>query len=230
MGESLLQCAIRGGSVPIVHMLMERGFSVSSKGAYGYTPLHQVAYTSNLSLCEFLLDQGGNLDALSTNGSTPLLVACREGQIALVECMLRYGADPVDGGDKGVTPLMIAAAEGHDRIIQLLVEYGANINEPTTFELRTPLHEAVEGGHLQTCMTILQFGGTPSITALDADGASPIDVASALCRPDIADHLRTHASISPLHFSPKRPDKKPSTSPPILSTLPLPSLLSAEAS
>ncbi len=225
-----MQAAIRGGSVAIVHMLLERGYSVSSKGAYGYTPLHQVAYTSNLPLCEFLLNQGGNLDALSTNGSTPLLVACREGQTTLAECMLRYGADPMDGGDKGVTPIMIAAAEGHDEIVRILVEYGANINEATSFELRTPLHEAAEGGHFGTCLTILQLGGIPSITALDADGASPIDVALALPRPDIAELLKSHPSIATINFSSKVSDKKRiSENRHILSTLPLPSQL-AEAS
>jgi len=174
-------------------MLLERGFSICSKGAYGYTPLHQVAYTSNVKLCEFLLHQGANLDALSMNGSTPLLIASREGQLGLVECMLKYGADPMDGGDKGLTPLSLAAAEGHSNIVRLLVEYGADINEATGFERRTPLHEAVEGGHVDTCKTILELGGYPSITSLDTDGASPVDVALAICRPDIADILKTYS-------------------------------------
>lgn len=158
--------------------------------------MHLVAYTPHLALCEFLIQQGGNLDALSLNGSTPLLIASREGQTSLVECMLRNGADPMDGGDKGLTPLIMAAAEGHSSIVRLLVKYGADINEPSTLERRTPLHEAVEGCHIDTCLTILDLGGLPSITTLDADGASPVDIALALCRPDIAALLKSHPQVT----------------------------------
>lgn len=201
-------------------MLLERGFSVSSKGAYGYTPLHQVAYTSNVKLCQFLLDRGANLDALSMNGSTPLLIASREGQTGIVECMLKNGADPMDGGDKGLTPLLLAAAEGHSDVVRLLVEFGADINEANGVELRTPLHEAVEGSHADTCLTILQLGGCTSILALDADGASPVDVALALSRPDIAKLLTSFEDISPTMFSVKSP-KRAAT----VTRLPPPSIL-----
>ncbi len=187
-------------------MLLERGFTVGSKGAYGYTPLHQVAYTSNLELCEFLLNKGANLDALSTNGSTPLLIASREGQTGMVECMLEHGADPMDGGDKGLTPLLLAAAEGHSEIVRLLVKFGADINEATGIEMRTPLHEAVEGGHAETCLSILQLGGSSSVLALDTDGASPLDIALALSRPDIAKLLQSFATVSPSTFSKPNPD------------------------
>ena len=186
-------------------MLLERGFSVSSKGAYGYTPLHQVAYTGNVQLCEFLLEQGANLDALSMNGSTPLLIASREGQAAMVQCMLQYGADPMDGGDKGLTPLLLAAAEGHSDILRLLVEYGADINEPAGVEKRTPLHEAVECGHTETCLTILRLGGIPSVQSLDSDGASPVDVAMTVCRHDIVELLTSYEDLSPTAFSSKSP-------------------------
>lgn len=157
-------------------MLMERGCTLTSKGAHGYTALHQVAYTPFSHLCEFILGNGGNLDALSKNGSTPLLIAAREGHPEVVETMLRYGADPNDGGDKGLTPLLMAASEGHLEIVKLLLGFGADARD-APFEGRTALHEAAESGHADVCRVLIEEGASvPTIS--DIQGNTPLSIAA----------------------------------------------------
>ena len=155
-------------------MLIERGCSASGKGAFGYSALHQLAYTPFASLCEFILSNGGNLDSLSKNGSTPLLIASREGHSSVVECMLRYGADPNDGGDKGFTPLLLAASEGHLEVVKLLLSFKADGNL-SLCQGRTPLHESAESGHTEVCRALIQFGNA-SVHSKDYEGLTPIDV------------------------------------------------------
>jgi ankyrin repeat protein len=168
-------------------MLLERGCSIASKCAYGYTALHQVAYTPFSSLCSFLLDCGGNLDSLSRNGSTPLLIAAREGHVEVVETMLRYGADPNDGGDKGLTPLVLAASEGHLEVVELLLSFGADANL-SLFEGRTALHEAVESAHIQVCASLIRLGNA-CINTKDESGESAVTLASRLGFDDIVELL-----------------------------------------
>ncbi len=183
----MLQAAVQSGSISLVHMLIERGCSVCSKGAFGYSALHQVAYTPFSSLCDFLLKNGGNLDSLSRNGSTPLLIASREGHAGVVESMLRYGADPNDGGDKGLTPLLLAAAEGHVEVVRLLLSFKGDANQ-APFEGRSPLHEAVEAGHSEVCRDLIRYGKA-SIHAKDVEGTSPLMIAQANEKPDLVDIL-----------------------------------------
>jgi ankyrin repeat protein len=192
-------------------MLLERGCTISGKGAYGYTPLHQVAYTEHDRLCDFILKNRGNLDALSRNGSTPLLIACREGHAGIVETMLRYGADPNDGGDKGLTPIMIAASEGHADILRLLLEFGAEGRE-VSFELRTPLHEAVEGGHVHACKVLLEMASADP-AAPDADGTSALAIAASAARPDLLSLLQNPPA--PVVLVKRHPDLFPL--PPVVS-------------
>ena len=157
-------------------MLMERGCTVSSKGAFGYTALHQVAYTPFVKLCEFLLANGANMDALSRNGSTPLLIAAREGHASVVATLLAHRADPNDGGDKGLTPLLMASAEGHLDTVRLLLLYKADATE-SLFEGRTPLHEAAEAGHTDVCLELIREGHA-SILAADKEGITPLMIAA----------------------------------------------------
>merc|ERR1719401_382333 len=43
-GATLLQKATHSGKTPILKLLVEKGANLSAKGAYGYTPLHEVCY------------------------------------------------------------------------------------------------------------------------------------------------------------------------------------------
>ena len=161
---------------------------MTGKGAFGYTPLHQIGYTPHADLCEFILEHGGNLDALSKNGSTPLLIASREGHTQVVERMLSYGADPCDGGDKSLTPLLMAASEGHIEIVKLLLSFGADAKE-APFEGRSPLHEAVETGHAEVCRLLIEVGDA-SPTLADAQGSTPLAIAEHLDRADLIGVIR----------------------------------------
>ena len=185
-------------------MLVERGCPVSVKGAFGYTALHQVAYTPYANLAEFLLKHGGNLDSLSKNGSTPLLIAAREGHARVAETMLRYGADPNDGGDKGLSPLLLASAEGHLEMVNLLLSFKADANL-SLYEGRTALHEASDSGHAEVCRVLISQGNA-SVNAMDDNGETPFTIAARHGRDDVLSILK-RTRFNPSH-APRLPDKQ----------------------
>ncbi|CAD7940379.1 unnamed protein product [Amoebophrya sp. A120] len=140
---TLLQKAVHSGNPNLVHMLLAKNASPNVKGTYGYTALHECAYTATARVARLLCEYKANCDAISKNGSTPLLVAAREGKTEIVAELLKHNAHPDDGGDKGWTPLFLAASEGHVAAAEVLLAYGANPNEVALQEGRTPLEEAI---------------------------------------------------------------------------------------
>ncbi len=201
-----MQAAVQSGSVALAHLLVERGCVVSVKGAFGYTPLHQAAYTPYSNLAEFLLAHGGNLDSLSKNGSTPLLIAAREGHTRVAETMLRYGADPNDGGDKGLSPLLLASAEGHLEMVNLLLSFKADANL-SLYEGRTALHEASESGNAEVCRLLISQGNA-SLNAMDDMGETPLTIAARHGREDLLGILRRTCFNPSQASSIRLPDKK----------------------
>ena len=129
LSEASLESSIVGWNRrALLSLLIERGLSVNSRAAFGYTCLHEVAYSDDPVTAEWILKRGGNVDALSQNGSTALLIAAREGRRRVADILLKWGADPDDGGDRGWTPLFLAASQGHGQVVSLLAEYGADLN------------------------------------------------------------------------------------------------------
>jgi len=146
-----MQRAAQIGSVAFVEVLAEvmakHSCSLNTKGAYGYTALHEACYHGRPGVIKCLLEKNANVDALSKNGSTPLLVAAREGKAEAVRLLIAHRAHPDDGGDKGWTPLSVAASEAHFEVCQVLLEKRANVNgfvDPTGRGERSSLQEAVE--------------------------------------------------------------------------------------
>ena len=71
------------------------------------------------------------------------------------------------------------AANGFHRNVELLVRGGALVNWPNV-DGATPLHFAAFGGHLRTCMVLMESGA--DVNAQDAEGNTALWEARLLKR------------------------------------------------
>ena len=113
---------------------------------------------------------------------TLLSLACEHGQEQLVNMIITEHKPSINSQDEsGQSPLMIAAKKGLKRIVHMLIERyilsqfhiysslkyisncrGADISLQS-FNGRTALHEAAEGGHLEIVHTLLEHKADPLV-------------------------------------------------------------------
>ncbi len=59
--------------------------------------------------------------------------------------------------------------------VKLLIKHGADVNARTSFADGTPLHKAVEGGHVDVAKLLIEHGAT--IDAMDWNEITPVGLA-----------------------------------------------------
>jgi cytohesin len=118
--------------------------------------------------------------------ATLLSHAVSKGNVGAVHLLLVAGADPGWKNSKGNTALMLAAWKGDVNMGQELLQLS---NGEVTTEARrrlanlgthdgwTPLHAAVEGGHLDFGRLLLQHGANAS-AAMTTTGWTPLHAAA----------------------------------------------------
>merc|ERR1711963_484799 len=89
-----------------------------------------------------------NLNKKNKRGETALQCACIKLDYLKAESLINEGADPNTRDNNGWTPLHEVAQRNHLDLVRLLLEAGANPNVPGGDENYTPLHDAVEAGHV----------------------------------------------------------------------------------
>ena len=163
-------------------------------------PLHEAAKSGDVAQIRTLLNQGADINARVENGYTPLHWAARYGHIEAVRVLLKAGALINARDEKERTPLHYAAGYGHVEAVRVLLKAGANINaqsedgytqesinvreiannlEYGTPSLKgyTPLHGAVEYGHVEAIRVLLKAGA--DVHAQGQNGFTPLHVAAA---------------------------------------------------
>ncbi|KAN0078947.1 hypothetical protein V8E54_005460 [Elaphomyces granulatus] len=121
-GWTPLSCAVEGGSVAIVELLLSGG----AKTDYKYkivTPLSRAAEKGDERIVKLLLDKAALPDFEDVNGWTPLSRAVEEGSVAVVKLLLAKEAKT--DYRYTFTPLSRAAEKGNEGIVKLLLENGA---------------------------------------------------------------------------------------------------------
>src|SRR5439155_2471114 len=123
-----------------VALALDRGASVDTRDAGGFTPLMNAAANGDLKSVKLLLSKGANVNAVSKdegekvlNGPiqlgrfTPLLLAAPYGPPSLVAELLKAGAHTDVQDVRGMTPLLLATATEHrdPETIRLLEAAGA---------------------------------------------------------------------------------------------------------
>jgi|LakMenEpi03Aug12_release.lakeMendotaPanAssembly.Ray.scaffolds.fasta_scaffold565342_1 ankyrin repeat protein len=125
----------------------------------GWTPLYRSVVSGDFQATQLLLSHGADPNIVNHLGETPLHQAADYSQYAIAKSLLDAGADPDIQQDQGDTPLHHAAFKGDSQMISLLLEYGADPNTKNYMFGRTPVHYAVDYGHIECAEIIVKSGG-----------------------------------------------------------------------
>ncbi|KAN0081128.1 Ankyrin repeat-containing domain protein [Elaphomyces granulatus] len=120
-GRTPLSCAVDGGSVTVVQLLLAEGVKTDYK--YIFTPLSRAAEKDDERVVKLLLENGAHPDFEDEYGQTPLSRAVEKGHERVVKLLLENGARPDFKDEYGQTPLSRAQAFGSAAIIELLDSY-----------------------------------------------------------------------------------------------------------
>jgi ankyrin repeat protein/truncated hemoglobin YjbI len=119
-----LHYAVRGGKLPLIKLLLERGAKPDALDGDGLTPLLHLAKTRSkldpVPVMELLGAHGANLDARDETQGTLLMHYARQGKAEPVRWLLAHGADRNARNKAGKTAAEIARA--HAAIVRLLTK------------------------------------------------------------------------------------------------------------
>jgi ankyrin repeat protein len=125
-GLCALHYAVRGGKLPLIKLLLERGARVDELDKDGLTPLVHLSKTRSkadpIPVMELLAASGANLDARDETASTLLMYYARQGKAEPVQWLLAHRADLDARNESGKTAAEIGRA--HPSIVQLLTKGG----------------------------------------------------------------------------------------------------------
>jgi ankyrin repeat protein len=182
-GYSPLACAIAGGHIMTVQILLQSGASANPKEYQHFThkyshpdvsPLHLCVQRGNVSLGSMLLQAGADTRKQGINGDTPLHVASRS-SLEFVELLLSRDADIEARDNDEDTPLRIAVINGKLEICSALASHGADIST-TSERKRTLMHAAAISGHKDIISWLVERG--LRLDSFDVDGRIPLHLAA----------------------------------------------------
>ena len=95
--KDTLHYAVRGGKLPLIKLLLERGSPVNALDDSGLTPLIHLSKTRSkadpVPVMELLAAKGGELDSRDEAQGTLLMYFVRQGKLEPVRWLLEHGAD-----------------------------------------------------------------------------------------------------------------------------------------
>jgi ankyrin repeat protein/truncated hemoglobin YjbI len=123
-GLTALHYAVRGGKLPLIKLLLERGAQANALDENGLTPLLHLSKTRSkadpIPVMELLVARGASVDARDENQGTLLMYFARQGKAEPVKWLLAHGADRNARNQNGKTAAEIGRA--HAGIVRLLTE------------------------------------------------------------------------------------------------------------
>ena len=115
---------MRGGKLPLIKLLLERGADANALGADGLTPLLHLSKTRSkadpIPVMELLAANGADVDARDETGGTLLMHFARRGNAKAVEWLVAHGADPSARNKSGKTAAQIGRK--HAAVVRLLTK------------------------------------------------------------------------------------------------------------
>jgi hypothetical protein len=122
-GLTALHYAVRGGKLPLIRLLLERGAPADALDEDGLTPLLHLSKTRSradpVPVMELLVASGANTDARDETQGTLLMHFARRGHAGAVRWLLAHGADRNARNRSGKTAAEIGRA--HAGIVRLLL-------------------------------------------------------------------------------------------------------------
>src|SRR6185295_11834530 len=123
-GLTALHYAVRGGKLPLIKLLVDRGAQANALGEDGLTPLLHLSKTRSkadpIPVMELLVASGADVNARDETQGTLLMHFARRGNAGAVRWLLAHGADPSARNKRGQTAADIGRAQAG--IVQLLTK------------------------------------------------------------------------------------------------------------
>lgn len=122
-GFTALHYAVRGGKLPLIKLLLERGAEVDALDENAVTPLLHLSKTRSkadpIPVMELLVANGANINARDENQATLLMYFAKQGQVAAAQWLLEHGADRHACNKSGKTAVQLGRK--HAGIVRLLM-------------------------------------------------------------------------------------------------------------
>ncbi|KAF5642059.1 ankyrin unc44 [Fusarium sp. NRRL 52700] len=163
-GETALHVAADNGLLDAVQTLINFGAIVSVKDHLQRQPLHLACRGGHKEVVELLIERGADKEAREFQDATPLDVASWHGRSGIVKLLIAKGAEVLVKDRNGWSPLYSASRSGHEAAVRLLLgKDSSNIDNPVSDNRLTPLLAAIEDGHEQVAMTLIEMGANREI-------------------------------------------------------------------
>jgi ankyrin repeat protein len=188
----------------VIERLLGAGAAVTAVTKGGVTPLIVACGRNAVNAVNSLVKAGASLAQATHTGDTALSVACQTGHLAIAKELVLLGAGKVAVGGFERSPMYCACVNGWDRFAQFLMD-DAELPEPkvaafdsqgTDRNGRSLLHFAAGNEMLEVVEHLLHTSSVStaaSVTAVDADGATPLHFASRLYALGQADGAETES-------------------------------------
>ncbi|GLI78054.1 hypothetical protein PoHVEF18_006353 [Penicillium ochrochloron] len=182
--ESTLEEGVFKANESIFQELLDHGPDLSHR----YTP-------KGTAVIRTLLDNNANMKAYGEAPPALILAAIQKDESS-IRLLLERGADP--NAHFLLTPLHLAAADDQPALLELLLSYGANVESRITCQdsppqpCQTPLHFAVNYGHISAAKVLLKGGADVNKTY--HDGMTPLHLAAQMGHLDMASFLLLHGA------------------------------------
>ena len=223
-GNTALHIAVQREFIDAVNLLLKSGASDTILNKQLDAPLHIIARMTNKELLAAFLQYDIDILIPGYHKRTPLHVIAEHDNIECCEVFhsaamaskknnFRLCATDADG----LTPTHLAARKGSHRVLTFMLDKCRTHGYPSETvmsyldeENSTPLHAAVDGGHLQVVKVFLEYGASPLVSRGDlipalhlACSQGKIDMVKAMVEArgcEILSELDQYQR-SPLHYS-----------------------------
>ncbi|KAH7174176.1 ankyrin repeat-containing domain protein [Fusarium flagelliforme] len=178
LNEEIVRNAVKSGSIPIMKALLARNPSAINMpfDHYGSPLIVACMRRNNIDYLRYLLEAGADPNQDPDAATFPLaIVAALYNDPAVIDILLQHGARLDRSGALGA-----AAQLGNEPMMARLLERGARSGTDAVrpSQRGSPLHTAVEAGHVGVTRMLLQHGA--DLKALDGNGMTPLDIAEKM--------------------------------------------------